>query len=263
MEIYAMAIEVFNRHENKYLIDADTYQKMQRHLSDYMDLDAYNTQQETYSVCNIYYDTDDNYLIRTSVSKPKYKEKLRLRSYGVPDGDSKVYVEIKKKFCGFVNKRRSSMQLDEAYAFLNTGELSATEPYMNRQVLSEVSYLMQQHALKPRLFLAYERRAFRGTGQHDLRISFDTAITTRRSDLRLESGIYGQKLLEEDKWLMEIKVAQSIPLWLTHLLSDYKIYPTSFSKYGTEYMNTIRKNVPQEKLSYMQPALHAGILLPA
>lgn len=258
-----MAIEVFNRYENKYLIDSGTCEKLQHRLSDYMELDGYNKQQETYSICNIYYDTDDSYLIRTSIHKPKYKEKLRLRSYGTPNPDSQVYVEIKKKVCGLVNKRRSPIMLDEAYEFLSSGKLPEMEPHMNRQVLLEAEYILQQHELKPKVFLAYERRAFFGTGQHDLRVSFDTAITTRRTDLKLESGVYGDKLLDNGKWIMEIKVAQSIPVWLTHLLSEYKIYPTSFSKYGMEYMDSLAQNIPNKSVVYIPSSVHSGMLLPA
>lgn len=258
-----MAIEVFNRHENKYLIDADTYEKIQGRLSNYMELDSYNRECETYSICNIYYDTDDNYLIRTSVSKPRYKEKLRLRSYGTPAPESKVYIEIKKKICGFVNKRRSAMGLEEAYDFLSSGELPEIKPGMNRQALAEAEYILHRHSLKPKVFLSYERRAFFGTGQHDLRVSFDTAITSRRTDLKLESGVYGENMLAGGKWLMEIKVAQSIPFWLTQLLSEYKIYPRSFSKYGTEYMNSLTESTENSSIIYVPISVKAGINLPA
>lgn len=104
-----MAIEVFNRYENKYMLSQSVFEKVQARLSEYMELDAYNKQHETYTISNLYYDTPDNYLIRTSLQKPNYKEKLRVRAYGVPDTGDKVYVEIKKKFAGLVNKRRSAL----------------------------------------------------------------------------------------------------------------------------------------------------------
>ncbi len=241
-----MAIEVFNRYENKYVVDEKTLTKLQRGLSDYMELDAYNKQHETYTISNIYYDTPDSNLIRTSLAKPRYKEKLRLRAYGVPEGDAMVYVEIKKKFSGIVNKRRSAMRLDEAYAFLQSGNMPETKPYMNSQVLKEIEYVLQQHALVPTLYLSYDRQAYFGIGQHDIRVSFDTNIQTRRTNLHLESGMFGRPLLDTGTWLMEIKVAQSIPVWLCHLLSEHKLYPTSFSKYGAEYQQTLKEHVPQK-----------------
>jgi len=235
-----MAIEVFNRYENKYILNEKTFYKLQNKLMEYMELDEYNKKCETYKICNIYYDTPDSNLIRTSLSKPKYKEKLRLRSYNVPNRESKVYMEIKKKYNGLVNKRRSAMILSEAIEFLKTGEITKVEPYMNKQVLNEIAYILDTHYLIPKLYLSYERRALFDIGKNDLRISFDQNIITRRYDLNLESGIYGDKLLEEGKWLMEIKVANSMPVWLTHLLSDYNIYPVSFSKYGTEYLRGLK-----------------------
>ena len=237
-----MAIEVFNRYENKYLLDERTLRHIQEHLGNRMELDAYNKAQDTYSICNIYYDTDDSYLIRRSLSKPKYKEKLRRRSYGVPYPEGKVYVEIKKKSRGLVNKRRSALMLNEAYEFLRSGHLPRWQPYMNRQVLREIQYMLECYQLRPALYLAYDRRAYFGSGSDDLRVSFDSNIRTRRWDLRLEAGDYGEPLLAPGKTLMEIKTAGSIPLWLCKLLSEYRIYPVSFSKYGREYTKQMEQN---------------------
>ncbi len=235
-----MAIEVFNRYENKYILDTQTFDLFEQRLGEHMRLDQYNKINHTYQICNIYYDTFDSRLIRNSLKKPNYKEKLRLRTYGIPDEDSPVYVEIKKKVCGLVNKRRSEMRVDEAYKFLEEGHISDDELkyYMNRQVLREIEFMLSRNTLMPMLYLAYERRAYFGISDYDLRISFDTEIVSRRHDIKLESGKYGELLLPGDKWLMEIKVANSIPVWLTRLLSEFEIRPTSFSKYGHEYVSS-------------------------
>jgi hypothetical protein len=230
-----MAIEIFNRYEKKYLIGYSTYETLQRRLPDYMDQDAYNLGGETYSICNVYYDTPDSHLIRTSLQKPVYKEKLRVRSYGVAQPETKVFVEIKKKYNKLVNKRRSGITLSAAEQFLQTGEKPMITSKMNGQVIDEVAYMTFRKDLYPALYLAYEREAWFGRGRHDLRISFDSHIVTRRTDVSLSSPIYGEPLLAPDLRLMEIKVAQSIPVWLSRLLAGYKIYPNSFSKYGTEY----------------------------
>lgn len=260
-----MAIEIFNRHEKKYRISEKTFLRIQDRLSGYMELDAYNKRHETYSISNIYYDTKDSHLIRTSLEKPKYKEKLRLRSYGAPGSDSKIYVEIKKKVAGLVNKRRSALKPAEAYAFLRDGILPAPQSYMNEQVLREIAYVLEQHALEPALCLSYDRRAYFGADGNDLRVSFDTNIRTRRTDLRLESGGYGEPLLDGDSWLMEIKVARSIPVWLCRLLSEYGVYPVSFSKYGTEYKQMLeheagRADGPDKRISAarLRPAAPVG-----
>lgn len=245
-----MAIEVFNRYEKKYLLDEDTYSKIGNRLADYMELDEYNKRFDTYLITNLYYDTPDSHLIRTSLAKPKYKEKLRLRAYGVPGAQTQVYAEIKKKVAGLTNKRRSALMLDEAYTFLETGSLPEKMPYQNRQVLREIEYTLRMYDLRPSLYLAYNRKAFFGMGAHDLRVSFDCNIRTRRSDLRLEAGDYGKPLLEEGQWLMEIKSAQSIPIWLCRLLSEHGVYPTSFSKYGREYLQTIENRRPAVVYSF-------------
>lgn len=238
-----MAIEVFNRYEVKYLMDSDTFEKIQRQLIEYMELDEYNKKHPFYTISNIYYDTLDNHLIRNSLSKPKYKEKLRLRAYGVPSVEDKVYLEIKKKFNGIVNKRRTKLVLDEAYEFVETGDKPELKSYMNKQVLNEIDYLIKLYNPVPKLYLAYDRKAFFGINNRDLRVTFDTNIRSRREELRLEAGDYGRYLLPEDIWLMEVKAEKTIPIWLSRMLSKHKLYKTSFSKYGTEYKNMILDNI--------------------
>ena len=110
-----MAIEIFNRYEHKYKLDTKTFNKVLEIMDEHMELDSHCGEHSLYTIANIYYDTKDNSLIRESLSKPAYKEKLRLRSYGVPDMDSKVFLEIKKKYRGLVNKRRTTLELGEAY----------------------------------------------------------------------------------------------------------------------------------------------------
>jgi SPX domain protein involved in polyphosphate accumulation len=238
-----MAIEVFNRHENKYLLNSDTYEILTKKLRDYMELDEYNKTHPFYTISNLYFDTHDNYLIRTSLAKPKYKEKLRLRAYGVPSLEDKVYLEIKKKVNGMVNKRRTKLVLEEAYQFVNTGEKPEIKKYMNQQVLKELEYFLKFYELSPKLYLAYDRQAYFAIENRDLRLTFDTNIRTRREDLRLEAGDHGDKLLDDGIWLMEVKAEKCIPVWLVKILSEYKLYKTSFSKYGTEYKSMIKKQL--------------------
>lgn len=136
-----MAIEVFNRYEKKYIIDEDTFHKLTYHIADYMNPDAYNRNGEAYRISNIYYDTENDQLIRASIEKPVYKEKLRLRAYGTPELTDNVFVEIKKKYDGIVNKRRTSMTLQEAYDFLDDDICPDNhEGRINRQVLKEIDY---------------------------------------------------------------------------------------------------------------------------
>ena len=241
-----MAIEVFNRYEHKYMLNREQFEKIIKILDEHMDMDSHNENHTPYTIANIYFDTPDDYLIRTSLSKPEYKEKLRLRAYGVPDSDSKVFLEIKKKFNGIVNKRRTKLKLAEAYSFVVTGKAPEPKDYMNTQVLHELEYFLKIYDLSPKLYLAYDRIAYFEKDNKDLRISFDMNIRSRRYDLALEKGDYGKKLLPDGVYLMEIKTSLAKPLWLTHSLAELDIKRTRFSKYGTEFKNMINHTGPEE-----------------
>lgn len=243
-----MAISTFNRVEKKFLLTPLQYKALILHLQNYMEPDAYCKQGDCYCINNIYYDTADSQMIRHSLSKPYYKEKLRLRSYGTPaSSNTKVYLELKKKIGGIVNKRRAQMSLQGAINFINTGIREKTNNYINEQVLDEISFFLKNNAVEPAVYIGYERVAYFGKEDKDFRITFDKNITTRRNALSLTDGGYGQQLLENGQCLMEVKISGAFPIWLSRILSELKIYSTSFSKYGNEFKsyvtqeNTLRK----------------------
>lgn len=217
----------FKRVEKKYLLNKKQYEKLQERLEPYMQLDEYGL----HTICNIYYDTDQFDLIRTSIEKPPYKEKLRLRSYGVPKEGGKVFLEIKKKFKGVVYKRRISLTLEEAEAYLDKG---GTLP-RDGQIEREIDYFVKFYNPKPKMYIAYDREAYFGKEDNSLRITFDQNIRSREEDLQLEMGDAGKLLLDREYRLMEIKVSGAFPMWLARMLSELEIYPTSFSKYGNIY----------------------------
>ena len=238
-----MAIEVFNRREIKYLLSDDDKNSLLNIIANYMDRDPYNVNGQTYKICNLYLDTSADELIRKSLEKPVFKEKIRLRSYGTVPLDATVYLESKKKFEDVVNKRRTAFTLSEAYKYFETGKTSEA-PGMNHQVLSEIDYVMNYYKLQPKVFISYDRLAFFEKHNSDFRITIDTNLQSRRTDLRLDSPVYGEQLLPAGKWLMEAKAFKAFPLWFVHFLSERKLYNTSFSKYGTEY--TLYKKSIQE-----------------
>ncbi len=234
-----MAIEIFNRFEHKYPMTTEQLETALEIMDKHMEPDSHCQGRSLYTIANIYYDTFDNSLIRNSLSKPRYKEKLRLRSYGVPDMDTRVFLEIKKKFNGLVNKRRTTLCLSEAYGFLETGVKPDLKKYMNGQVLNELEYFLKLYDLEPKVYIAYDRLAYFEKGNDDLRISFDTNIRTRRYDLALEAGDHGERLIRDDIWLMEVKTSLAKPIWLCEMLSELNVSHTSFSKYGTEFTRTL------------------------
>ena len=170
-----MAIEVFNRYENKYLLNEETYQRVTQEISRHMEPDCYNRDGKFYSITNIYYDTEDHVLIRNSLQKPVYKEKLRLRAYQPAGPEDMVFLEVKKKYHGLVNKRRTKMRLRDAEHFLLTGEIPSNLMGINLQVLHELQYLVQHHSFTPAAMISYDRKAYFGCDS-DLRVSFDTNL---------------------------------------------------------------------------------------
>ena len=166
--------------------------------------------------CNLYFDTPDFLLIRRSIEKPIYKEKLRLRSYGKATPEKEVFPELKKKYKGIVYKRRLEMTESKAMACL-LGKLS----FPDTQIGREISYCFERYKnLAPRVFLSYEREAFYAKDSGDFRMTFDKNILWRDYDLSLCSGIYGTPILDSDQILLEVKTSGAIPLWLTSWLSE-------------------------------------------
>jgi len=233
-----MPITTFKRFEMKFVLTKIQFDSLIPMLSDYMNLDAYCQNGKDYHINNIHYDTSDSSLIRASLLKPYYKEKFRLRSYGdIPTLEDKVFLELKKKIAGVVNKRRAVMTLQEANDFMQSGKRPLVSNYINKQVLNEIEYFLKQNEIHPTLYISYKRIAYFAKTDKNFRITFDSDIRTRREDLSFRKGNYGSNLLEENQFLMEIKITDSVPVWLVDILTNLKIYKTNFSKYGKEYQN--------------------------
>lgn len=222
----------FKRHELKYLITQRQAEAILNEISPYMEPDRYGKT----TVRNLYFDTDSFRLIRRSVEKPLYKEKLRVRSYERASADSTVFVELKKKYESVVYKRRIALREAEAMGWLCKSMQAPTDT----QIAREIDYFMKFYGeVKPTVFLSYERQAYKERNGLDLRITFDRNVLFRQTDLSLCSEVYGESILNEDTVLMEIKSSGGIPLPLVRVLSREKIYKTSFSKYGTAYERVI------------------------
>ena len=233
-----MAIKAFKRFEKKFILSESQYKSLLPILCEYMNPDKYCKNGNNYSIYSIYYDTYDNQVIRHSINKPYYKEKLRLRSYKSPiDENDKVFLELKKKINGIVNKRRATLTLKEADMFLKYRKKPDSMDYLNNQVLDEIEYYLANNNVSPKVFISYSRKAFFGKNDNDFRITFDSNLISRRDNLSLKMGSYGDEILPKGYYLMEVKILGAIPIWLTKALSEFKIYSTHFSKYGNEYMS--------------------------
>lgn len=229
----------FRRVEKKYRMNREQYEEFMKRAAGYIELDEYGL----HTISNIYYDTEYYDLIRNSIEKPKYKEKFRIRGYGKVTEDSRIFLEIKKKYRGIVYKRRTSLTVKETREYLE----KRIFPGNGDQIMREIEYFFQFYKPEPKLYLAYDRMAYAGTEDSSLRLTIDQNIRSRREHLDLTYGDEGQ-CIDKDGYLMEIKVPAAYPVWLARLLSELEIYPVSFSKYGTVYKESI---LEEEMLPYL------------
>ncbi len=226
----------FKRYEMKYMLTHKQKEEMFAVISSYMRMDKYGRT----TIRNLYFDTENFRLIRRSIEKPIYKEKLRLRSYCLASPEGDVFVELKKKYKSVVYKRRLLLPEAEVMAAFARGSPLPVQS----QIGDEIQYFREYYGSPvPRVFLSYEREAFYSLDGSDFRITFDEHILYRTTDLSLCVQPYGIPILADGMVLMEIKTSSAIPMWLTKALSENKIFKTSFSKYGTAYADIINKGV--------------------
>ena len=232
---------IFKRYEFKYILSQEQRNRILQAMKDHIIPDKYGRT----TIRNLYFDTPNYRLIRRSIEKPVYKEKLRMRSYRKATSGSDIFVELKKKYKHVVYKRRMALSEVRALQWLCHREpLGDTT-----QISKEIDYFLEFYGeLRPVVFLSYEREAYYAKDDPNFRITFDEEILCRQTDLSLEHDVGGTSILDKDKVLMEIKCIGGIPLWMTKILSDEKIYKTSFSKYGTAYQTLIYPKLKEEHI---------------
>ena len=226
-------IMIFKRYEKKYRLTKEEYLRFLSLIRDKLVPDKYGIN----TVCSLYLDTPDYLLIRNSIDAISYKEKLRIRSYGVPRDDKNIFFEIKKKYKGVVYKRRVSMSLKEAFEYIDT-----LFPPFDSQIMREIDYAMHFYkSPKPSACILCEREAYFSAEDPNVRLTFDKNLRYRRdfpNENNLKDGVC---LLPEDEYIMEIKTPGAMPLWLASALSQCKIYPAKFSKYAHAYYDIINE----------------------
>ena len=225
--------QTFLRIEHKYLISEEQMKKFLNLIQDKIKPDIY----PEYDLNNIYLDTENYDIIRSCQDDISYKEKLRIRSYGNPGENTKVFVEIKKKYKGLGEKRRTEIEYKNLDNYLES-------PSENTQIEKELKYALTRNKIEPKMFISYHRIAYDGIEEDDLRITFDTNIKYRENSLNM-CGNNVDKLFHfnsDKNIILEIKLAERYPLWLTKALSEINAYRTSFSKYGTLYKKKIKEN---------------------
>lgn len=228
-----MAITVMKRYEMKYLLDRKQAEYLCRQLEGHMQIDEYGLT----SIASLYYDTPDARLIRASLEKPVFKEKIRLRSYGLATEQSPVFLELKRKYDGVVYKRRVQSILPQVDRFFQGEDIAGG----SEQIRKELAYFRDFYrTLLPACLIIYDRTAYFEPGG-DLRLTIDYNPRYRMDDLTLTKSMEGIPLLDEGRSILEVKVQGAMPLWLSEILSTGKIYKTSFSKYGEAYRRELAK----------------------
>lgn len=222
-------METFQRFEKKYLLSDEQFRKMMVKLKGHIMPDKFSES----DIRSIYYDTKDHQLIRRSIEKPEYKEKLRIRSYKEVDDDDQVFVELKKKYDGIVYKRRTKAKCKDLINDIR--HCSFKDP----QVGKEINYALNYYGeLQPSIFIGCQRISFTGVDDKDLRITFDKDICYRMNDLSLKRTDADKKLT--DQTVMELKIRDAMPLWLSDILDEVKAYPRGFSKVGNAYIKELQ-----------------------
>lgn len=239
-----MAQSSFKRDEIKYLLTAEQKKQLLFNISPHLFYDKYCSNGLPYMVKNIYFDTPSDLIIRKSITKPRYKAKLRLRQYGYEDC---YYLELKKKVSGIVYKRRIPLNSEEKDIFLRSKAIPIPRDYISEIISREIAYFLNLYPeVSPTVAILYNRIAL--CGPDDLRLTIDSDIVADRHRIELDTDA-GESILESGLSLLEIKIAGAIPLWLVKVLSQYKIYPISFSKYGKEYKNYLKKERQNVRVS--------------
>ena len=220
-------IVVMKRYEMKYIMSPEQTAYFKESVKDYMKIDKFGLT----SIASLYYDTPNYRLIRTSVEKPAFKEKIRLRSYGIATDDSPVFLELKRKAYGIVYKRRVQSTIPLVKKFFDCEGDICAGGQINREITTFRDYYQ---TLVPACMIIYDRIAyFQPDG--DLRLTIDHNPRYRYEDLDLRVSMDGNSLLKDGYTILEVKVQQAVPLWLSHILTKGKIYKGSFSKYGEAY----------------------------
>lgn len=239
-----MSGEFFTRYELKYLIDWDTYQQFTKELLPYMAFDPRGGEQGRYNIVTLYFESPDQKIYYETRNKQRFRQKLRLRVYNDVTVNDQAFFEIKQKHRRVVNKRRTRIILRDAYDFIET---PFDEPNVeqltvsNRQIMNEIASFRQYYQLAPKLIVSYDRQAFQGLFEDDLRVTFDYNLQCRNDDLRIEHGPHGSPFVDQRYVILEVKVTHSVPLWLSRLLSEYKVGKNSISKYcsSTDYCESL------------------------
>lgn len=229
-------MEYFRRIEQKYILTKSEFEQVVDALSEYVDKDDYYES----NICSVYFDNSNNDLIINSLDSPLYKEKIRIRSYGIVNDKGKIFLELKKKYKSVTYKKRVKMTLEEFWDYY---EKDIIPDGCNNLSMKEIDYCFNKYKLIPKMFVCYDRYSYIDKKNKSIRITFDYNIKYRGNHLNLDCNRYLEDLVDDDTYIMEIKTLDGIPLWFSNTLTKLKLYPGGFSKYKEAYIRTINEEV--------------------
>lgn len=230
------SLRAFNRFELKYLIGRDQIGAVRADLAERLDPDPYGGD-GSYAVWSRYYDTVDHKFYWEKIDGIKFRRKLRIRHYGEPDGideETPVFVEIKQRINRVTQKRRIRLPYREALALCDHHELPQLDENPGNLVADEVLTLAAGLDLQPAAVVGYRRMALIGRETDaGLRVTFDTYLRGRTTDLELHAAVPTQSVLPQDLAIVEVKVNERVPYWLTERIARHNMQLVRISKYCT------------------------------
>lgn len=224
----------FNRFELKYVLSLNAAEGFRRELLAFLQPDAHGDAGGSYAVASLYYDSPDYRCYWEKLEGLRFRRKLRIRHYETPAAltpDTPVFVEIKQRINRVTQKRRVLLPYGDARRLCDAREL-AEYPPRDQRVVDEIYAMLWEYDLRPTSVVSYARRAYIGT-EYDvgLRVTFDTNLRCRAQDLQLHDQQVGRLMTSPDQVVMEVKVNERIPYWLTELIARHNFRLTRISKY--------------------------------
>ncbi len=142
-----------------------------------------------------------------------------------------MFVEIKQRYDHVTQKRRAILPYGDALQVCN-GRLMLEHEQADQAVLEEVVEFLWQYNLRTASIVQYRRQAFI-SAEHDigLRVTFDTLLSCQTQQQNLHEGKLLTPMLPVDWSVMEIKVNERIPYWLTDMVARHNLTLRRFSKY--------------------------------
>jgi hypothetical protein len=232
MENVEQTIRKFNRFELKYVITLQQAELFKASLRKYMLPDIQGNGR--YSLGSLYYDSPDLRCYHEKENGLRFRRKLRIRHYVNNEPlteQTPVYVEIKQRVDRVTQKRREALSYGDALRLCN--DRLMPDCMENQQpFLDEVYAFLWQYNLRPTSIVRYHRQAFNGTEfDPGLRVTFDTDLRFQPNQLRLHENASTLPILPPGQVVMEIKVNERIPYWLTGMIADHNLELKRISKY--------------------------------